>query len=129
MVIASEHAEGECQCPRIRMKERLLFDRVDLQGGNVAARHFENAVFVVADLADALEPVENLAAMAAGIAADRFILQLVIELRRAFSRALGENLAEGDLSFGQLRHVSKNAQRRPRIATQRSIRQARAATA
>ena len=92
MEIAAEHSERERQRARIGVEERLLLDRIDLQRGDVAARHAQHAVLVVADLADALEAVEDLAAMAARVAAHRFVLQLVDELRSGHGRSVGEGV-------------------------------------
>src|SRR6516165_9268458 len=52
------------------MEERLLFDRIALQSGDVAEGYFELSVLVEAHLADAALAFADQAAMATGIAED-----------------------------------------------------------
>ena len=66
MIVAAEHAEAEGAASRQDMKERLLFDRVNLQSGNVAVRHHQCAVLIEADFADSFMARRDPAPVAAG---------------------------------------------------------------
>src|SRR4029077_11463600 len=109
VVVASEHAERQRPRAGIGVKERLLLDRVDLQGGDVAARNAQHAAVVVANLADALESVEDLAAMPARVAADGVSVQCFYQLWSGLRRAMGQKLSERDLPFGELGHTGSNS--------------------
>src|SRR5207237_6895791 len=95
VVVAAKHAERQRQRAGIGVEERLLLDRVDLQSRDVAARHLEHAAFVIADLADALEALEDFAAMAAGVAAHGVLVERLDELGRGVRGPFGEDLSQG----------------------------------
>src|SRR5205085_3328049 len=77
--VASEHSERE----RVRswegVKERLLLDRVTLQGADVPTGDHQCAAPVVADLADAPQAIFDQASVRAGVAADLVVRQLLVK--------------------------------------------------
>ena len=121
VVIAAEHPERERERAGIGVEERLLFDRIDLQRGRVSPRDAQHAVFVVADFADAVQAVEDFAAMAARIAPHRFVLEFVVQLRRALGRSRGQDLAERTLSLSRRGHGGENAAFAARIAAAAAV--------
>jgi len=102
------------------MEERLLFDRIDLQRGRVSAWHAQHPVFVVADFADAFQSVEDLAPMAAGVAAHGIVLEFFVQLGRSLSRPPSQDLTERCLSFRSYGHGEENAGNQARIADTRA---------
>jgi len=85
MQVASEHAEGEGVRSRIRMEEGLLLNRIALQRPDVPVGNHQRAAPVVADLANAAQPVLDQTAMGAGNAPHLVIRQLLVQgAQRAF---------------------------------------------
>src|SRR5581483_4394712 len=104
VVIATEHTERKRECAGVGVEERFLLDRIDLQRGRVTTRHPQHSILVVADFADALQSVQDLAAMSAGEAADRVVFQLLVQL--TFGGPGGQHLAER--RFLETGHAVKN---------------------
>src|SRR6266699_1456609 len=77
--VTTEHAEGERVGAGKGVKERLLLDRVALQGSHVSPGNHERAAAVVADLADAPQALFDQAAVGARVAADLIVRQLLVE--------------------------------------------------
>jgi len=82
VVITTEHTEGKGPGSGEYVEERLLLDRVELEGAHVPPRHFENAAFVEADAAYTGPPFLDLAVVTAGVAMEGAVRQLVVELSR-----------------------------------------------
>jgi len=80
MIIASEHAEGQGGGAGKDVEERFLLGGVALEGRYIVGRDIEGPPFVEADLADASLPLVDKAAVAAGIAADIAIRELLVKL-------------------------------------------------
>src|SRR5262245_11634719 len=59
MQIATQHPEAERHASRQDMEERLLFDRVTGQPGDIAVRYAQRAAVVDPDLADPRLPRRN----------------------------------------------------------------------
>src|SRR5262249_52866281 len=76
MQVAPHHAERERIAPRVDMEERLLLNRVALQGADVAERHTKVTVLDEPDLADSSLPLADQTAMAASHTADAAILRM-----------------------------------------------------
>ena len=79
MQVTTEHAERQRVRSRESVKERLLLDRVALQGSHIASGNHERAAAVVADLADTAQPVLDQAAVGARVAANLVVRQLLVE--------------------------------------------------
>ena len=94
MQIAAEHAEGQRIRTRQGVKERLLLGRIALQSRNVIDGHAQVSVFIEANFADAALAGLYQAAMPAGVAPQRLILQMLGKLRRAFGGHLVQNFSE-----------------------------------
>jgi hypothetical protein len=52
------------------MEERFLFDRIDSNAGNIAGGDIQDSILIGTDLADAIPPRSDFAAMSTGIAQD-----------------------------------------------------------
>src|SRR5205823_8165950 len=92
--VATQHPESQSVRTRQRMKERLLLGRIALQSRHVISRHAQVTVLVEADFADAALSFLDQAAMAAGIALERQLRQLLGQLGRAFGGHLIQNFGE-----------------------------------
>jgi hypothetical protein len=69
-VVASQHAETESFASREDVKERFLFDGINLKAGNVSMGNKQLSAFIEADFADSFMPGRYVAPMAAGKALD-----------------------------------------------------------
>ena len=76
--IAAEHAKAVREGARIRVKERLLLDRIALHAANVPPRHEQPSAFVEPHLAHADRTFRKRAAMAAGVATEPAVGQLIV---------------------------------------------------
>src|SRR3989441_3625126 len=92
MQVASEHAHGERVRTGEDVEERLLLGRVALQGAHVAVRHHQRTPLVVADLADASQPVQHQTLVGARVAPHLVVRQLLVERPQG---ALGDPPIEG----------------------------------
>src|SRR5207244_7030148 len=89
--VTTEHAERERVRTRESVEERLLLDRVALQGSHVASGNHQRAAAVVADLADAPQAIFDQASVRARVAADLIVRQL---LAKRSKRALLDSPVE-----------------------------------
>src|SRR6266498_3273487 len=96
MQIATEHPEAVRQGAGMRMKERLLLDRIALDAADITPRHLEPSTLVEAHLAHADRAVGQGAAMPARVAAQPAVGKRLVQLTVA-------RLARQDLSQGRHR--------------------------
>ena len=87
MQIASQHAEAVGERSGISVEEWLLLDGIALHSGNVTPGNVELAAVIEADFADAGLSIGNGAAVAAGIAANAMVVDLLPESRIGFADA------------------------------------------
>src|SRR6266850_980239 len=66
MEVAAEHTEAHRQRSRQRMEERLLLDRVELERAYISVWNQQPSTAIEADPANAVQAIENDAAVAAG---------------------------------------------------------------
>jgi hypothetical protein len=66
MKVAAEHAKTHGERSRQRVKERFLFDRIELKGRDVAVGNQKCAAAIEAYTANSVQSVEDDAAMTAG---------------------------------------------------------------
>jgi putative pyruvate formate lyase activating enzyme len=91
--VAAQHPEGERVGPGQDVKERLLFHRIALQPGDIAAGHPQSAALVEAHPADSPPTLPNQAAVAA---------------RDTSHRAIGEGLDQGPFHGAGVEVVSES---------------------
>jgi hypothetical protein len=73
------------------MKKRLLLDRVALHAGDIAPRHLQHAVLVVAHFTDADRAGRNATIVAAGMTTDPLTIEPIVHvaLTRAGTQDVG----------------------------------------
>jgi hypothetical protein len=77
--IATQHPEAVGKRARVRMKERLLFDRIALHAADVSPRNAQRSAFVEADLAHPDSAVRQGTAVAARVAAQTAVREHVVQ--------------------------------------------------
>src|SRR5512139_271801 len=80
VIITAEHPERQRVAARVDVKEWFLLDGIALQRRHISPWHLELPAFIEPHLADAALALPYLAAVSAGIAFDRIIVQLSIQL-------------------------------------------------
>src|SRR5208283_2689277 len=93
--IATQHTEAISECPRIRVEEWLLLDRVALGSGGISPWDVERSAAIVTDLADAGLAFGDGTAVAAGKTAHAVAVELLTQNGVGFADSLVENAAEG----------------------------------
>src|SRR6266571_2734271 len=78
MEIAAEHPKAHCQRARQSVKKRLLLDGVELQCPDVAMRHEQLSASIGPHAANAVESIEDDAAVATCKAAQPTVLELLV---------------------------------------------------
>src|SRR5580693_6768681 len=83
MQIASQHAKAISQRTRIRVKKRLLLNRIALHSADISPRHIQSAAAVVPHLANAGLSLRYRTAMPARITPYPIAIQLLVKLALA----------------------------------------------
>src|SRR5215475_6132579 len=78
--VASKHSKAHRQGSRQSMEERFLFDRIELKGANIAMGHEQLASTIESDAADAVEPVEDDAAVSASKASQLAVFEALVQV-------------------------------------------------
>ena len=92
MEVAAEHAEAHRRRARQRMEERFFLDRIQLERANVSVRDEQPPAAIESNAADAVEPVEDHASVAACEAAQPAVFELLVQL--AFLRVSLQDVLE-----------------------------------
>src|SRR5262245_26516940 len=77
--VATAQSKGHCQRARQRMEEGFLFDRIQLQGGDVAVRHQELSTAIEPHTTDAVQAVEDYASMTTREAAQFAVFKRLVK--------------------------------------------------
>src|SRR5438105_15777389 len=79
MEVAAEHAEAHRGRSRQRMEERFFLDGIKLERSNVSVRHEQPSAAIESNAADAVEPIEYHAPVAACETAQPAIFELLVQ--------------------------------------------------
>src|SRR4051812_16338350 len=95
MQVAAEHAEAERESTRIGVEERLLFDGVALDAGDVSPRHAQPAVVIEAHLAHAERAGRDRTLMPARVTPQAIPIERLDQFGRRLARAAAQQFLKG----------------------------------
>src|SRR5271169_2726542 len=91
--VTAKHSKAVGQCPRMCVKEGLLFDRVALHSPDIAPGNVERSASVVANLADAGLAIRDRAAVPTGETAHAVTVESLVKF--AFADVLVDDIPQG----------------------------------